>query len=711
MIRTSTDLTTWTLFEKIRLLELFMNKEILWEGRAEILQNEFAQRPHNFFTVQNIRQELHQIFVTPNPEHVYGLPLHPRGKEAAEMWLKYFRKELTKQRELQKQMFAISMRRHLDLIKRFQQGKLPPQEIEAILTEARERDAQRPDRELYETKLKEMLDKLQLDSLDNIRTFSDYFSYLRGEKIPTPPPEPLEETFPKSPSLVRLKSPLLHSPELVLKEPMTSTKAAQINALEAELIEPTTQPSKQQQSRRRRQKSTSQKTKLSKTQLKIPQQLPAIKTAVLPPPPRNLRSSTAKKIIEEEMEAPIPKTEEEEIKTVAGEELASTVAPIGSRKRKRNVTEFLKPPQTDTNDQQHDEDEGPPAKNLRRSSHSSPSSQTEPKTSTEAKKAPKQPDSAALTPEISSVKEKAEAPVKIEQEQPIVPIKTPPPPPLQLSTPTLHSHVAATAKLRSSLRRAALASATPSPAVDSVGTNGLFLRPGNHSSSEVIPKEVLLTLWKDIRTHRHSYVFDQPVDEGEVPGYHSAIKKPMDLNTLFQLIESFTIQTFGQFTHHILKIFANAVMYNSTGHHVNTCAKEMLAYALKCIEVVQYPSGQWSAGIFSTPIFGTSSNCQSIASESDCPFDGQLSRSSSGISCSQTASTSNAAKTSTQQKLLRSSSTSKRETSKTKAIPSSASSSTSSHSETKKETENDKQTSIVPKNETLPKKRRLHRTR
>ncbi|CAK5083532.1 unnamed protein product [Meloidogyne enterolobii] len=72
-----------------------------------------------------------------------------------------------------------------------------------------------------------MLDKLQLDSLDNIRTFSDYCSYLRGEKIPTPPPEPLEEAFPKSPSLVRLKSPLLHSPELVLKEqydPNTRTK-------------------------------------------------------------------------------------------------------------------------------------------------------------------------------------------------------------------------------------------------------------------------------------------------------------------------------------------------------------------------------------------------------------------------------------------------------------------------------------------------------
>lgn len=1088
MLRLPSDSLSWTLMEKIRLLELFMNKDILWEGRAEILQNEFTQRPSNFFTVQNIRQELHQIFITPNPEHVYGLPLHPRGKEAAEMWLKHFRKELTKQRELQKQMFAVSMRRHLDLIKRFQQGKLPRQEIEAILTEARERDAQRPDRELYEAKLKEMLDKIRLDDLDNIRTFSDYYSYLRGERVPTPPPEPVEKTLPKSPTPDLLKSPL-HSPELILKdiknntlttmqtqehrtmtstsemnertatitflgnvrqneefpvlgdflmleddesneiteveicsskfefsskkqflngeiqekedlnkivdknliqeekdaptsgkmedeklidreddekienlieeenkedqfkirndnenrevaeynddmkiekkdnnnksnkseingdkvkknvfeeeesdeimkkieqkedvivlntdgeeeeniifkednkiveetsevnslsltkavenveiiaeddeiivdfvkinkeekvldeeknvliekkmeksfqesfihsnlefgkvsieekvaeivfehsnmeyaklssrestlekinqsiqmvkkldgqdkntfmecvykivqcasveekvivpplpitnsleEPMTSTKAAQINALETELIEPT-QTIKQSQ--RRRQKSTSQnsqKGKLTKTQQKKPQQLPTTKTAIeaLPPPPRNLRSSTAKKKIEVEKEVAttILKTEEEENKTVAEVEDVAIPAFVGSKKRKRNVIEFLKPPMTDTSDQIHEE--GPPAKNLRRSSHSSPSSQTSTgKKSSQSVTVTKQ-ESSSLIPEVPSSKEieqPTEAPIKIEQEvieHPVLPIRTPPPP-LQLSTPTLHSQVAATAKLRSSLRRAALASATPSPAVDSVGTNGLFLRPGNHSSSEVIPKEVLLTLWKDIRTHRHSYVFDQPVEEEEVPGYHSAIKKPMDLNTLCQLIESSTIQTFSQFTHHILKIFANAVMYNSTGHHVNTCAKEMLAYALKCIEVVQYPSGQWSAGIFSTPVFGTSVSRQSIASESDGPFDGQLSRSSSGISCSQTPSTSNATKTSTQQKLLRSSSINKRsrETSKTKAIPSPASSSTSSHSETKKEPEDDKQISIVPKNETLPKKRKLHRT-
>jgi hypothetical protein len=70
-----------------------------------------------------------------------------------------------------------------------------------------------------------------------------------------------------------------------------------------------------------------------------------------------------------------------------------------------------------------------------------------------------------------------------------------------------------------------ICSATPSPAVDSIGENGLFLRPGNHTSNEVIPKQVLLTLCKDIRTHRFSYVFESPVSEVAVPGYHSAIKK------------------------------------------------------------------------------------------------------------------------------------------------------------------------------------------
>jgi hypothetical protein len=85
---------------------------------------------------------MHKIFNKPNPEHhVYGMPVHPRGREAAELWLKCFRKEYTEQYERKKQMFAVTLRHQMDLIRRYQQDKLTADEIDAIVTEAREKDA------------------------------------------------------------------------------------------------------------------------------------------------------------------------------------------------------------------------------------------------------------------------------------------------------------------------------------------------------------------------------------------------------------------------------------------------------------------------------------------------------------------------------------------------------------------------------------------
>ncbi|KAF7636346.1 Bromo domain-containing protein [Meloidogyne graminicola] len=465
-----------------------------------------------------------------------------------------------------------------------------------------------------------------------------------------------------------------------LEEPMTSVKAAHIISSEIEVANSV----KEQQLKRQQRNKTLPK--------KLQQKLPLITKPSLS---RNLRSSTTKK--KEEKEEVLIKTEELEgiNQNIEVEEVTPpppSAVIVGSKKRKRTEIDLLKPPlQPDNVEQQPEDVGGPPAKNLRRSSYSSKFFTVSPFSHSSESKSSLVTKKEVQKESISSVSDVVKSqPIlsPIEQEAPILPIK-PIPSPLQLSIQPLHSHVAATAKLRSSLRRAALASSTPSPAVDSVGTNGLFLRPGNHSSTEIIPKQVLLTLLRDISSHRHCYIFEKPVEEEEVPGYHSAIKKPMDLQTLHQLIESCAIQTFGQFTHHILLIYANAVMYNSTGHHVNTCAKEMLDFAFKCIEVVQYPSGQWPPPLHipATPALATSVSRQSIASESDGPNDGQLSRSSSGISCSQIPSTSNTTtKTlaSTQQKILRSSSTSKGN--KIKSINSSASSSASSYSsETKKE--------------------------
>jgi hypothetical protein len=70
------------------------------------------------------------------------MPIHPRGKEAAELWLKHFRKEYAELIERKKQMFAVAIRRHMDLIHRYQQGKVTAEEMEAILTEQRQKDAQ-----------------------------------------------------------------------------------------------------------------------------------------------------------------------------------------------------------------------------------------------------------------------------------------------------------------------------------------------------------------------------------------------------------------------------------------------------------------------------------------------------------------------------------------------------------------------------------------
>lgn len=41
------------------------------------------------------KRELHRVFSQPNPEHVNGLPTHPRSKEAAELWLQHYQKEVS----------------------------------------------------------------------------------------------------------------------------------------------------------------------------------------------------------------------------------------------------------------------------------------------------------------------------------------------------------------------------------------------------------------------------------------------------------------------------------------------------------------------------------------------------------------------------------------------------------------------------------------
>ncbi|KAL3110558.1 hypothetical protein niasHT_020029 [Heterodera trifolii] len=638
----SYDQEKWTLEEKIRLLELFIDKDSgLWEDRANALQEEFGgKRPTDFFTQTTVKRELNNIFNKPNPEHhIFGMPTHPRGKEAAELWLKHFRKELEEGRERRKQMFMVAMRKQLDIIRRYQQGKLPKEELDALLEEARQRDAQRPDKEQYEEKIKQHMAKAYFEDVKNVRTFADYFRFLRGVRIPTPArsPTPIKifdescpgimdsfqgesveemeqdgsftslyisldkskELFGESEARVNLR-PLPQFESIGLRTRVAKYAEANEKCLLAksgpEEFKEHTIPIRQMEGiengipiiAKGREKGIDAKqvikpvagpTEATDISTKH-QRMPRMQVAATPPTEKP-KTRKRKHELSDETDAELEKSNAKRLRTsskpitdakvvikpVAGPTEATDISTKHQRMPRMQVA--ATPPTEKPKTRKRKTDLS--FDGMREMDAESEKGQSEKRAMNFIRK--------------ESVDDKSVSSSALSSPQSFV--VTPPQP--------LISEVAATAKLRSQLRRAAIASSTPSPAVDSVADNRLFLKPGKRSSTAVLPKQILLTLWRDIHSHRYAPVFSFPVSEELVHGYHTAIKKPMDLKTLKTNIESGEVNTLGKFSYAILKMFANAVMYNSTGHYVNNYAKEMVAYALKCIEVVQFPTGQFHA--------------------------------------------------------------------------------------------------------------------
>lgn len=62
---------------------------------------------------------------------------------------------------------------------------------------------------------------------------------------------------------------------------------------------------------------------------------------------------------------------------------------------------------------------------------------------------------------------------------------------------------------------------------------------------------------------------------------------PVDLCTIKRLIENGTVETFDQMSNLLCLMYANAVMFNSTGHDVNFAAKDMYQRTFRAIQVVR----------------------------------------------------------------------------------------------------------------------------
>ena len=84
-----------------------------------------------------------------------------------------------------------------------------------------------------------------------------------------------------------------------------------------------------------------------------------------------------------------------------------------------------------------------------------------------------------------------------------------------------------------------------------------------------------------------------PVTEEQAPGYHDAIKRPVDLKTIKRHVEDGTIKTTMEFYRDLLLMFQNAIMYNDEDTLVWEAAEEMRDTVVK--QMTEFMANESSA--------------------------------------------------------------------------------------------------------------------
>ncbi|XP_038006536.1 bromodomain-containing protein 8-like [Motacilla alba alba] len=124
--------------------------------------------------------------------------------------------------------------------------------------------------------------------------------------------------------------------------------------------------------------------------------------------------------------------------------------------------------------------------------------------------------------------------------------------------------------------------------LDSTGSPNMhLLQPSwNNPLQHLILRKKLLSIWRMIASHRFSSPFLKPVSEKQAPGYRDVVKRPMDLSSIKRRLSKGHIQSVMQFQCDLMLMFQNAVMYNSSDHHVFHVAVEMQREVLEQLQVL-----------------------------------------------------------------------------------------------------------------------------
>ncbi|EFO17488.2 hypothetical protein LOAG_11011 [Loa loa] len=112
-------------------------------------------------------------------------------------------------------------------------------------------------------------------------------------------------------------------------------------------------------------------------------------------------------------------------------------------------------------------------------------------------------------------------------------------------------------------------------------------RRGGSTDGDIEQKALMVTAWRMVSSHRHAAIFAHPVSDRDARGYSKIVKSRMDLSTLKKQLDGGSLSGMNDFKRNVLLMFANAVMFNSTGHDVNHYAKEMAADTLSSLKMLQ----------------------------------------------------------------------------------------------------------------------------
>ncbi|VDN04501.1 unnamed protein product [Thelazia callipaeda] len=140
---------------------------------------------------------------------------------------------------------------------------------------------------------------------------------------------------------------------------------------------------------------------------------------------------------------------------------------------------------------------------------------------------------------------------------------------------------------------------TQSPGVSGVkSASRRQTRKGGECDAE--QKALMITAWRMISSHKHAAIFAHPVSDKDA-------RSPMDLSTLKKMLDNGTLKDMKDFKRNLILMFANAVMFNSTGHEVNTFAKEMAADTLSALK-----SNEVSLSFYLSEVFDRLSSLQML---------------------------------------------------------------------------------------------------